>query len=57
MTPSCRSLLLEAQHYHMLPERRVEVDNAKIRPRQYERLHESLMVIGGNGDITPLTTG
>ena len=57
MTPSCRSLLLEAQHYHMLPERRAEVDIGKIRPRQYEKLHESLMVIGGNGDITPLTTG
>lgn len=57
MTPSCRSLLLEAQHFHMLPERRLEVDSHKIKPRQYEKLHESLMVVGGNGDITPLTTG
>lgn len=57
LTPSCMTLLLEAQHYHMLPERRVEVDANKTRPRQYEKLHESLMVIGGNGDITPLTTG
>ena len=41
----------------MLPEGRIEVDRDKIKPGHEEKLHESLMVVGVNGDITPLTTG
>lgn len=57
VAPKCRELLLEAQHFHMLPDRRASLDNARTRPRNYERFHEVLIAIGGNGDFTNFTTG
>lgn len=56
-SPSCRELLLEAQHFHMLPERRTQMNNIRTKPRNYERFNEMLIAIGGNGDYTNLTTG
>ena len=56
-SPSCRELLLEAQHFHMLPERRTQLNNIRTKPRNYERFNEMLIAIGGNGDYTNLTTG
>lgn len=56
-SPSCRELLLEAQHFHMLPERRTQMNNVRTKPRNYERFNEMLIAIGGNGDYTNLTTG
>lgn len=55
--PSCKELLLEAQHFHMLPDRRSSLGNARTKPRNYERFHEMLIAIGGNGDFTNFTTG
>ena len=57
VSPRCRELLLEAQHFHMLPDRRASLDNARTKPRNYERFHEMLIAIGGNGDFTNFTTG
>ncbi|KAK3741151.1 hypothetical protein QZH41_011832 [Actinostola sp. cb2023] len=54
--PRCRELLLEAQHFHMLPDRRSTLGNARTKPRNYERFHEMLIAIGGNGDFTNFTT-
>ncbi|KXJ24275.1 Kelch-like protein 17 [Exaiptasia diaphana] len=55
-SPRCRELLLEAQHFHMLPDRRSSLGNARTKPRNYERFHEMLIAIGGNGDFTNFTT-
>ncbi|XP_032238797.1 kelch-like protein 12 [Nematostella vectensis] len=56
VSPRCVELLLEAQHFHMLPDRRSSLDNARTKPRNYERFHEMLIAIGGNGDFTNFTT-
>ena len=57
LSPRCKVLLLEAQHYHMLPERREELDNERTKPRNYDRFQEMLIAIGGNGEVHSTSTG
>lgn len=56
-SPRCKELLLEAQHYHLLPDRRQHLDTTRTRPRNYERFHEILIAMGGNGDYHNQSTG
>lgn len=56
-SPRCKELLQEAQHYHLLPDRRQFLDNTRTRPRNYERFHEILIAMGGNGDFHNQSTG
>lgn len=56
-SPRCKELLLEAQHYHLLPDRRQLFDTTRTRPRNYERFYEILVAMGGNGDYNNQTTG
>ena len=56
-SPRCKELLLEAQHYHLLPDRRQHLDSTRTRPRNYERFHEILVAMGGNGDHHNQSTG
>lgn len=45
-TPSCQALLRSAEHYHLLPSRRAQIDCAFTRPRKYQRWIEKLVVVG-----------
>ena len=56
-SPRCKELLQEAQHYHLLPDRRQLLDSTRTRPRNYERFHEILVAMGGNGDYHNQSTG
>lgn len=53
----CKELLLEAQHYHLLPDRRQLLDSSRTKPRNYERFQEILVAMGGNGDYHNQSTG
>lgn len=55
--PNCKALLLEAQHFHMLPDRRQHLNNARTKARNYDRFNEILIAIGGNGDAHSTSTG
>ena len=57
LSPRCKELLQEAQHYHLLPDRRQLLDNSRTRPRNYERFYEILVAMGGNGDFQNQSTG
>ena len=57
LSPRCKELLQEAQHYHLLPDRRQLLDNSRTRPRNYQRFYEILVAMGGNGDFQNQSTG
>ncbi|XP_053380533.1 kelch-like protein 24 isoform X2 [Mercenaria mercenaria] len=48
--PDCRKLLENAQHYHMLPSRRLDYSGERLRYRIDDDLDEVLLVITENSD-------